>query len=681
MILWLLACAGADKGAETGESGQSALASALADAGPDQSATVGQALTLDGGASEGVAFTWDFGDGEQQSGATVTHAWSAPGTYAAVLTVTGENGGWASDTAVITVSAPATDTAPVWSRTMTLAEGRLWVVNPEADSLGVIDLDDQTLTELPSCQGPRTLAFDGARVAVACERADALWIYDAAGLEIFEQIDLPQGSRPYGVAGRDGVFWVSLQGTGALARWDGEALTTIDVGPDPRGVALLADDRVVATRWRSTEEGAQLYVVEGEAAKTWTLAPDTRGDSDTTTGGVPNLLEEVVPSADGATLILPFLHANILRGDYRSGVSLDHQSALRAVIGFVDAATGEEVVAERKQLDESGRALAVAPAEGRLFVLDPGLGRVTALEASTRSIAGTLRDVGAYPTGLLVEGDTLYVYAWLDRVVRAYDVSDLSTEPEPLWEAPTLTVEPLADEVLQGKQIFHDAADVRITRSGYIACAHCHPDGRDDGLTWDFTDRGEGLRNTTSLEGRAGTAMGPLHWTANFDEIQDFENDIRGPFAGEGFLSEADWTACSDTLGTEKAGRSVELDALAAYVATLDATPPSPHTTPEGGELAFEAAGCADCHPAPLYTDSPDRVRHDVGTLSAASGARLGGALDGLDTPTLLGAWATAPYLHDGSAADLQAAIRAHTHVADLDEETLATIAAFVRSR
>ncbi|HKY39719.1 MAG TPA: hypothetical protein VJN18_27465 [Polyangiaceae bacterium] len=44
---------------------------------------------------------------------------------------------------------------------------------------------------------------------------------------------------------------------------------------------------------------------------------------------------------------------------------------------------------------------------------------------------------------------------------------------------------------------------------------------------------------------------------------------------------------------------------------------------------------------------------HDVGTLSETSGQRLNGPLTGLDTPTLLGVWETAPYLHDGSAPTL----------------------------
>lgn len=677
MLALLLACAGSK-----GPLDSASPATAVADAGPDLSALVGETLTLDGGGSEGEHFAWDFGDGQTAEGAVVEHAWDSPGTYAAVLTVTGQDGGWRSDTAVVTVTAEATDTPPVWSRTLTLAGGRLWVVNPEADSVGVIDLESRGLLELATCAGPRTLATDGQTVAVACERGDALQLIDARALTVEAELALPAGSRPYGVAGRDGAWWVSLQGLGSLVRTDGQTLETVEVGPDPRGVALLADGRVVATRWRSAEDGARLYVIEDGEVEVWTLAVDTRGDSDTTTGGVPNLLEEVVPTADGSTLVLPFSHANINRGAYRSGLALDHQSTLRAVVGFVDAATGEEDLSARKQLDESGRALAVAPSErgDRYYVLDPGVGRITALDAVTHEIVGTILDAGTHPTGLLADGDTLYVHAWLDRVVRAYDVSDLSVAPEPLWEAATLSEEPLSDEVLLGKQIFHDASDTRMSRSGYIACAHCHPDGRDDGLVWDFTDRGEGLRNTTSLEGRAGTGMGPLHWTGNFDEVQDFENDMRGAFGGSGFLSDEDWAECSETLGASKAGRSAELDALAAYVASLDETPPSPFEAPEGGEEAFQAAGCAECHPAPLYTDSTAGLRHDVGTITEASGGRLGGVLDGLDTPTMLGSWATAPYLHDGSAADLEAAIAAHDGASGLDAETLTLIASYIRS-
>ena len=56
---------------------------------------------------------------------------------------------------------------------------------------------------------------------------------------------------------------------------------------------------------------------------------------------------------------------------------------------------------------------------------------------------------------------------------------------------------------------------------------------------------------------------------------------------------------------------------------------------------------------------------HDVGTLTEASGQRLGGDLTGLRTPPLVGLSWSAPYLHDGSAETLEEAVRAHVEVED----------------
>jgi hypothetical protein len=70
-------------------------------------------------------------------------------------------------------------------------------------------------------------------------------------------------------------------------------------------------------------------------------------------------------------------------------------------------------------------------------------------------------------------------------------------------------------------------------------------------------------------------------------------------------------------------------------------------------------------------------VRHDVGTIHAGSGQRLNQPLDGFDTPSLLGVWGTAPYLHDGSAPTLAAAIAAHAGVPTTPTER-AQIAAFL---
>ena len=92
-----------------------------------------------------------------------------------------------------------------------------------------------------------------------------------------------------------------------------------------------------------------------------------------------------------------------------------------------------------------------------------------------------------------------------------------------------MTAEKLPSQVLIGKRLFYDALDTRLARDGYLSCASCHADGGGDGRVWDFTGFGEGLRRTISLRGRAGSA--PLHWSGNFDELQDFEGQIRA-FAG-----------------------------------------------------------------------------------------------------------------------------------------------------
>jgi hypothetical protein len=237
-----------------------------------------------------------------------------------------------------------------------------------------------------------------------------------------------------------------------------------------------------------------------------------------------------------------------------------------------------------------------------------------------------------------------------------------------------------------GKQHFYDASDDRLALDNYLSCASCHRNGKADGRVWDLGQFGEGLRRTISLEGR-GSGHGLQHWSGNFDETQDFEIQIRQLNLGSGFLTPAQFAAAGPSLGTPKAGMSTDLDALAAYVASLTTVPESPHRPGSGtlsasaaaGQQAFDAEGCLDCHAAPALTDSPLALRHDVGTIDGASGQRLGGTLDGFDSPGLLGVWASSPYLHDGEAQTLEAAVAAHSAFSGLAPATLADLAAFMR--
>jgi PKD repeat protein len=83
-----------------------APAAPVAEAGGPYSGTVGQSITFNGSGSTGAitSYLWAFGDGQSGQGATVTHAYGAPGTYTATLTVIGQSGQQSMDNAQVTVT-------------------------------------------------------------------------------------------------------------------------------------------------------------------------------------------------------------------------------------------------------------------------------------------------------------------------------------------------------------------------------------------------------------------------------------------------------------------------------------------------------------------------------------------------------------------------------------------------
>jgi len=81
----------------------------VADAGPDQTAYVGDTVNFDGSGSSDadgtiVSYDWDFGDGTTGSGVLVEHIYSVVGDYTITLTVTDNGGLTGADTAIVSVS-------------------------------------------------------------------------------------------------------------------------------------------------------------------------------------------------------------------------------------------------------------------------------------------------------------------------------------------------------------------------------------------------------------------------------------------------------------------------------------------------------------------------------------------------------------------------------------------------
>ncbi len=658
-------------------------------------------------------YKWNFGDNSPETAFSnstiITHSFSSPGRYIVTLIVTDDTGATEQTQFLQLIHAPLTINRAVESMSIIyqtrVGNDRIWNVNPDNASVSVFDaVTMNKVAEIAVEQNPRSLAMTTAGTVWVTNRQSAsISIIDASSLSIIQTIPLPNGSRPFGIAAdpSSNKMYISLESSGKLLRFDTSSSSQtaeIGVGPNPRHFSINADgSKIYVSRFITPllpgEDGANPQVDQGGAevvvinasnmaiSGTISLLHSNRNDSENSGRGIPNYLGPMVISPDGLSAWAPSKQDNILRGTLRDSQNLTFETSVRSISSRIDLASQSEDHAARIDHDNGGVAVTglFDKTGNHFFSVLEGSRQVAVVDNYSK--AELVRfDVGRAPQGLALSADglTLYVHNFMDRSVTVHDLSNLLTEVSlnaqnvtTLNTLNTVANEQLSAQVLTGKQHFYDARDPRLARDSYMSCASCHNDGGHDGRVWDFTQFGEGVRNTIDLNGRGGPEHGAVHWTANFDEVHDFEGQIRNFAGGTGLMTNADFNATSDPLGASKEGLSSDLDALAAYVNSLTNFETSPDRNPDGtlttnaqaGKTVFINQACATCHSGQGFTDSVSASLHDVGTIKPASGNRIGGVLTGFDTPTLRGLWATAPYLHDGSAASLAEAVSAHVDV------------------
>ncbi|MFN0122626.1 MAG: discoidin domain-containing protein, partial [Blastocatellia bacterium] len=589
---------------------------------------------------------------------------------------------------------------------------RVWAVNQDNDSVSVFDaVTNAKAAEIAVGKAPRGIAMaPNGRVWVTNKGAATISVIDPAALAVAQTFSLPYGSQPYGIAFAGGAAWVALEAAGKLCRLDavsGAVTGTVNVGPHVRHLSITGDGaRVYVSRFitppvpgeataapQLAGAGGEILAINTGAltiAQTIRLRHSDDSDTENSGRGIPNYLGPAVISPDGVNAWTPSKKDNLLRGTLREGRNLTFDSTVRSITSRMDLNTGVEDLAARIDHNNGGIAgTGVFDRTGNyLFVALEGSREIAVIDAyGKREIFRAA--TGRAPQGLALspDGSRLYVNNFMDRTVTVLNTGALLSQGQ--LAAPALATlnavatEKLSAQVLQGKRLFYDAADTRLARDAYISCAACHNDGGQDGRVWDLTGFGEGLRNTIALNGRAA-AHGFSHWSGNFDEIQDFEGQIRALAGGTGLLTDAQFNTGTrrQPLGDRKTGISADLDALAAYVASLGSFAQSPYrasgaltTDAAAGREIFRAANCAQCHSGAAFTESGAATLRNIGTIKPSSGTRLGAALTGIDTPTLRDIWATAPYLHDGSAATLESAVRAHVGVSFADADMLKLVA------
>ena len=145
------------------------------------------------------------------------------------------------------------------------------------------------------------------------------------------------------------------------------------------------------------------------------------------------------------------------------------------------------------------------------------------------------------------------------------------------------------------------------------------------------------------------------------------------PNGKEDLIAAFDGQADPEDVVDPETGRS-DTDALADFMRLLAAPPRlAPSASARSGEQLFNQIGCATCHIPAMVTARhsvaalsekqvnlySDLLLHDMGALNDGI-AQADARPNELKTPPLWGLRVSPPYLHDGRAATVDQAIRAH---------------------
>ena len=586
-------------------------------------------------------------------------------------------------------------------------QATVYVVNTESDSVSYVDLrakmlirevvlagnppqEDPTTKRFDAAVGPRALALDPytSRLYVTGQRNGHVYALDAASGTVLNDADVC--AEPVGVlVSPDGttVYVACAQDDAVVSLAAASLSVTASVAVDrrPWGLAWSADgNRLYVTQLLGP--GITVLSISPLAVATrWALPDGHAGDAPTVAHGTVRGIYDVLarPGSNEAWV------AHLMLGIDTPQPALVFDNTVFPALSLFD--TGGDALARLTVMTEPGdggvfgdivsgpRAMAFSPDGSLAFVADADSEDVLVVDANRRFEAALVRPLpGHQPEGLVVSSDG-HVYVdeanTLDVAVLTVDTSGASPVVT-VSDAPIARTahDPMPAAMRVGQHIFYSANsdELPTTTDHWVACASCHVEGRSDSVTWQFL---QGPRDTPSNAG--GTAnTGFLMRTALHNQIQDYGQIINSEQGGH----------FSRTVPLLEA----DLDALEQYVDYAIPYPAPPRsldtTAVASGQRLFATLGCSACHAGTYFTDSgmgnqsldltgpvvssvtPGGVLlHDVGTCVTGGPFPDNPTPDddgdvrnpcAFDTPTLRGVSETAPYLHDGSAAQLQDVFR-----------------------
>ena len=558
------------------------------------------------------------------------------------------------------VDASGNFTPKVMPRSVALSpEGDvLYATGERSSSVYAIDLATGNQTVAHVCSEPVGLVTspDGAQLFVACSQDDTVLRLSSATLNVLAKASVP--SEPFALGlDQDGL-------TLHVTHFLGAAVTSINMhSMTVLGTTTIADVAPRGDKRLAHGQPRGLYDVVARPDSTEKWVAHALLGTDT-----------AQPDLDFESTTFPA--ATILG---QATLSINAQDVPGINGAFADIVSGPH-------------ALAFTHDGALAFMVDQNSEDVLVIDTRTQTQAALVRPLpGHTPEGIVLSGDDKFAFVQErtsnDVAVLAIDriANTITVETNVI---PTLTSDPMPAQLRLGQQLFYSANSDQtpITRNHWVACATCHMEGRSDAVTWRFE---QGPRDTpTNAGGLLGTGF--LFRTADRNRIQDYWRTINIEQGG--------------SFDPNDPVLAPLLDAIEAYVDHAIPLPIPPTTDPAlvaRGETVFKSVGCATCHSGPRFTDSGsgntsldlggDVILHDVGTCVSAPFADVAhDDIDGharaacaFDTPSLSGVASTPPYMHDGSSPTIEDAIDrmlAATHPEGISADDKAALVQYLRS-
>ncbi|MFC2125489.1 hypothetical protein ACFLU5_11825 [Bacteroidota bacterium] len=575
---------------------------------------------------------------------------------------------------------------------------KLYITAQDGNALIVADVNSgKVITKIPVGNKPHSviLSRDEELAYVSNQWSNNIYIIDLIQYEVIDTIMVGGGPAGFDLDAEGKYLYVANTYTSDLSIIDldsrqeirrllaGNKPMAVDIAPDEQTV-YISSRRTIPVPFR-TPPKTELTVVDANSKRVVDRKYITSA----------HIMENVTftPSGDLAFVTLVRPKNLVPSTQVEQGWMMNHG------IGVIEHKEGGRVA--QFLLDEPNRFFAdpfdvIFSKDGKhAFISHSGFDHISVInvdvirellaKANDKDLANYANHLGLsytyvekrIPTGpnpkgmaLSPGGDKLYVAERYADQISVFDTKTYESVGQiDLGGPKKVTV------VRHGARLFSNSS--RTFHNQY-SCYTCHPDGHEDGLTYDLVGSGRNLANVQTLRDLAGTS--PFKWNGKNVSV---------------------YMQCGMRFSTFVTRTEVfppeDLDALVAYIKRELTHPPNLYQLPDNklspaqqrGKGIFERTHdnyeneipvdnrCITCHPPPNFTD---KQMSNVGTIKETDDFLL------LDAPNLNNIYESAPYLHDGSAASLEeiwtvfAGQDEHGVVNDMTKDQLNDLIEYLRS-